>query len=114
MTFKLTALLNDVNVLQKLIAPENKVDISPFIAKLARGFLPSCVLSLEEYGLPRMISKKIHASGVIDFSDAELTLHDAIRKMNLMREGINQKVKDLDDFDNYVLDYFFEGAVGIN
>lgn len=45
-TFKLTALLNDINVIQKEIAPDQKMDISSYIAKLSKAFLPSCLMTL--------------------------------------------------------------------
>jgi hypothetical protein len=107
-TFKLTALLNDINVLQKELTPGYGVDISSFIAKLSKAFLPSCVMELEEYGLPRMLAKKIHASGLVNFENEQLDLHSAI---NLLREKRLEivKVKGLDSFDQYVLDYFFDG-----
>lgn len=108
-TYKLAALLNDVNVIQKEILIDKGIDISPFIVRLSRAFLPSCVFELEEYGLPRMISKKIHSTGLINFQDEDLKLHDAIDKLNAIREEIPEKAKDLDSFDRYVLDYFFEG-----
>lgn len=107
-TFKLTALLNDINVIQKEIAPEHKVDISPFIAKLSKAFLPSCVMELEEYGLPRMLAKQIHASGLINFENEGLDLHSAINLLREMKPAI-LGIEGLDDFDRYVLDYFFEG-----
>ena len=108
-TFKLSALLSDINVLQKEILGNQSHDISPFIAKLSRAFLPSCVFELEEYGLPRMITKKIHAAGIIDFSNDDLTLHDAIEKLNQSKMVVYEKTNDLDRFDHYVLDYFYEG-----
>lgn len=108
-TFKLTALLNDINVIQKEIAPEHKIDISPFIAKLSKAFLPSCVMELEEYGLPRMLAKKIHAAGLVDFGNESLTLHSAIDLLRGLQPEILTKIDGLDDFDRYVLDYFFEG-----
>lgn len=108
-TFKLTALLNDINVLQKEIVPEHKIDISPFIAKLSKAFLPSCVMELEEYGLPRMLAKKIHAAGLVDFENESLALHSAIDLLRGLQPKILTKVEGLDDFDRYVLDYFFEG-----
>ena len=108
-TFKLSALLNDINVIQKEIAPDHKIDISPFIARLSKAFLPSCVMGLEEYGLPRMLAKKIHAAGLINFEDEELDLHLAINLLREMRPEILGKMKDLDSFDRYVLDYFFDG-----
>ncbi|MDI9331172.1 MAG: DEAD/DEAH box helicase [Alphaproteobacteria bacterium] len=108
-SFKLTALLNDVNVIQKQIVPEHKIDIAPFIARLSKAFLPSCVMELEEYGLPRMLAKKIHASGLINFENEKLDLHSAISVLREMQPTIIQKVEGLDSFDKYVLDYFFDG-----
>lgn len=72
-TFKLSAILGDTNTLHKMIV-SSSVDISAFIGRMSRAFLPSAVYHLEEYGLPRMISKKIHASGLIDFLDPEMDL----------------------------------------
>lgn len=108
-TFKLTALLNDINVIQKEMTPEHKVDISPFIARVSKAFLPSCVMELEEYGLPRMLTKKIHASGLVDFEDEKLDLHSAINLLRELKPEILGKVEGLDSFDKYVLDYFFDG-----
>lgn len=108
-TFKLTSLLSDLNVLQRELLPDRNIDISPFIAKLSRAFLPSCVYALEEYGLPRMLSKKIFASGIINFLQDDLALHDAIDKLNQRSKRIRESVRDLDEFDHYVLNFFFEG-----
>lgn len=108
-TFKLTALLNDINVIQKEIVPEHKIDISPFIAKLSKAFLPSCVMTLEEYGLPRMLVKKIHASGLIDFEDEGLELHPTLDQLRGLAFDIYEKVNGLDNFDRYVLEYFLDG-----
>lgn len=108
-TFKLTALLNDINVIQKEIAPDQKMDISSYIAKLSKAFLPSCVMGLEEYGLPRMLAKKIHASGLVNFEDEMLDLHSAINLLRDLQPEIIGKVEGLDSFDEYVLGYFFDG-----
>ncbi len=108
-TFKLTALLSDINVIQREIMPQQHIDISPFIARLSKAFLPSCVIELEEYGLPRMLAKKIHAAGLIDFENESLSLHSALDTLNQIQPEILSKIDDLDSFDRYVLDYFFEG-----
>jgi hypothetical protein len=109
-TYKLAALLNDINVIQKEIVPEHKIDISPFIARLSKAFLPSCVMELEEYGLPRILAKKIQASGLVNFEDENLDLHTAIDRLREIRPQVLGKVEGLDEFDRYVLDYFFEGV----
>jgi len=104
-TYKLAALLNDVNILQKEIIRDG-VDISPYIARVSRGFLPSCVYQLEEYGLPRMISKKLHVSKLINFNDHELTLHVAVEQLlKLQDRALNQT----EGFDRFILEYFFDG-----
>lgn len=108
-TFKFASLLKDVNILQKELLKNKNYDISKFIAYISHAFLPSVVFQLEEYGLPRMISKKIHKSGIINFYDQELTIHSVIEIFNSI--GIN-KIKEnvaLDEFDNYILEYFFDG-----
>jgi hypothetical protein len=108
-TFKLARLLNDVNVLQRKVLP-NVVDISPFIAKVSNAFLPQVVYQLEEYGLPRMISRKIDQSKVFNFTDNELPLHETIRKLKeIGYDRTSKEVESLDDFDKYILEYFFDG-----
>jgi DEAD/DEAH box helicase len=107
-TYKLVALLNDINALQREIIPDERIDIAPFIARLSRAFLPSCVMDLEEYGLPRMLSKKLHAAGIIDFTDQALSLEDAISQLGTARTLIDE-LPSLDAFDQYVVAYFFDG-----
>ncbi|MCV9926289.1 DEAD/DEAH box helicase [Flavobacterium sp. LS1R49] len=108
-TFKFASLLKDVNTLQKELLKGKNYDISKFISYISHAFLPTVVFQLEEYGLPRMISKKIHNSKVIDFYNQELTIHNVIEIFKAI--GIN-KIKEhvkLDEFDNYILEYFYDG-----
>lgn len=108
-TFKFASLLKDVNILQKEILKNKNYDISKFISYTSHAFLPSVVFQLEEYGLPRIISKKIHKAGVINFYDQELTIHSVIDEFNSIGiENIKDRV-DLDEFDKYILDYFYNG-----
>jgi hypothetical protein len=101
-------LLSDVNELQKEILKSN-VDLSYFISKLSHSFLPSVVYQLEEYGMPRMISRKFHQNRIINFLDEELTIHSAIAKFQqLGKENILAK-SFLDDFDKYIIEYFYDG-----
>lgn len=108
MTFKLAALLSDTNELHKMIINPS-VDISAFIGRMSRAFLPSAVYHLEEYGLPRMISKKIHLSGLIDFQDPSMDLLKAIdRFKNIGKEAV-LAIRSLGPFDRYVVRFFFDG-----
>ena len=84
-SFKLSSLISDVNILQKAIL-KSDFDLSPFISKLSSVFLPTVVYQSEEYGLPRMIAKKIQNSGLIDFEDKGLTLSAAISKFNTLND----------------------------
>jgi hypothetical protein len=108
-TFKFASLLKDVNVLQKELLKGKNYDISKFIAYISHAFLPTVVFQLEEYGLPRMLSKKIHNSKIINFYNQELTIHNVIEIFNSI--GINEIKKNvkLDEFDEYILEYFYDG-----
>ena len=106
--FKLSAILSDINELQKLIF-RNGTDISPFIFRLAHAFLPPVVYQLEEYGLPRMISRKIQRHQLINFGDPFLTLNAAVNRFQNIGKDRIKSVDSLDDFDRYIIDFFFEG-----
>jgi hypothetical protein len=108
MTFKLAALLSDTNELHKMIINPS-VDISPFIGRMSRAFLPSAVYHLEEYGLPRMISKKIHMSGLIDFQDPSMDLLKAIDRFKNLGKDAVLAIRSLGPFDRYVVRFFFDG-----
>lgn len=109
-TYKFSALLQDLNSLQKRILKNKSYDITRFMTLCSQAFLPKVVFQLEEYGLPRMISKKLHESEVINFFDSELTIHSAIAQLNeIGKETSIERTKDLDNFDKYILDYFFDG-----
>lgn len=108
-TFKFASLLKDVNTLQKELLKNRNYDISRFIAYISHAFLPSVVFQLEEYGLPRMISKKIQAANLIDFYDQELTIHEAILRFNLLGIEAVKTYCILEPFENYIIDYFYEG-----
>ena len=107
-TFNLATLVADLNKLQMVIL-NNGCDISAFQAKLASAFLPKVVYQLEEYGLPRMISKKIQNAGLIDFEDSKLSLNDTILKFKDIGEQKIIEKSGIDNFEQYILHYFFDG-----
>ena len=109
-TYKLSALLNDVNTILERILKSSTVDISPFIFKLSHAFLPPVVYQLEEYGLPRMISRKVHDAKVIDFENKDSDLHSVINQfLDIGLKEIIFNVHDLDKFDAFILSYFYDG-----
>lgn len=107
-TFKLSALLSDINELHRMIV-NSSVDIGGFIGKISHAFLPPAVHNLEEYGLPRMISRKLHHARYIDFSQTELDLRSALNIFR--RNGLEAalRVESLTAFDRYILRFFFHG-----
>lgn len=112
-TFKLSALLSDTNELHRMIVNPS-VDISGFIGRMSRAFLPNAVYHLEEYGLPRMISKKIHASGLIDFLDPKMDLSAALERFNHLGLEAVLAIKSLGPFDRYVVKFFFDGITPLD
>lgn len=56
------------------------VDITPFITKVLNLFLPPLVFQLEEYGLPRMLSRKLHNSRVIDLERVDISINDVLEE----------------------------------
>lgn len=109
-TFKMASLLGDVNILQKKLLSGASIDISPFIIKISNAFLPPAVYQLEEYGLPRMISRKIDNEKVFDFTNNSKTLHETIKVLkDIGYDNIIKTVSSLDEFDKYILKYFYDG-----
>lgn len=109
-TFKLAALFNDVSIVMREILGRDSPDISYFVGRLSSAFLPPLVYQLEEYGLPRMIARKIHDANLMDLTEPELVLHDVIlRFVELGNAGVFQRVTDLDAFDQYMVQAFIDG-----
>jgi hypothetical protein len=106
--FNLSSLISDINILQKEIL-DNGTDVSPFISRVSHAFLPSVVYQLEEYGLPRMISRKLHQNGIIDFLDENLNIHNAIEKFHIIGNENIKSFEFIDKFDEYIIDYFYDG-----
>ena len=108
-TFKLASLLGDINSLQEKIL-DNKHNISQFVSRISHAFLPPVVYQLEEFGLPRMISRKIQKSGVINLEKSDLTLKGVIELFNAIgAERLKESVGELDEFDKYIIDFFYSG-----
>lgn len=107
-TFKLSALLSDVNELHKMIINPS-VDIGGFIGRVSHAFLPPAVYHLEEYGLPRMISRKLHDARYINFSSADLDLKSALHVFQKNGLEAALRIETMTPFDRYILRFFFSG-----
>lgn len=107
-SFKLAALLHDVNEIQKEMF-RSGVDVSPFIRRLAHAFLPSVVYQLEEYGLPRMISRKIHRSGLFNFEEESHDIHTALDNIRQVGRRPLLELSSLSNFERDIVEHFFDG-----
>jgi hypothetical protein len=112
-SFKLAALVNDVNELQKIIINDN-VDISPFLYKISNAFMPSLAYQLEEYGLPRMLSKKLEKHSIYDFHSEKSTIYNFINFFLNLGKKECLSYPFWDEFDKYIISYFYDGITLID
>lgn len=109
LSYNLCSTLSVINVLKKSFDPTSP-DISLFLGKAANAFLPKLVYQLEEYGLPRMISRKIQDSGLINFEDDSVEISEIITQFNnIGREKIIHSLNNLLPFDKFIINYFYDG-----
>lgn len=109
LSYNLCSTLSVINILKKSFDPTSP-DISLFIGRAANAFLPKLVYQLEEYGLPRMISRKIQNSGLINLEDDSVEISEIIKQFNnIGREKIIQGLNNLLPFDKFIINYFYDG-----
>jgi hypothetical protein len=97
--------------------PSRAVNISHFYNRASSAFLHPIIYQLEEYGLPRMISNKIHASGLIDLkpnstAENQIEIGGIIEKFQ--EAGVEKicALQTMDNFDRYIVKHFFDGFSG--
>lgn len=109
LSYNLCSTLSVINILKKSFDPTSP-DISLFIGRAANAFLPKLVYQLEEYGLPRMISRKIQNSGLINLEDDSVEISEIIKLFNnIGREKVIQGLNNLLPFDKFIINYFYDG-----
>lgn len=112
-SIKLANLFSDVNELQKIIFDNKNIDISKkMVQRMYNLFMPSKILQLEEYGLPRMITKKL--IGILpNIKNEEISIITLLEEFKKL--GPNKIINHLKennkfcDFDDEFIKYFFEG-----
>ena len=114
-TYNLSAYFSDINELQKIIFSEQNIDISDFVNRLSSLFMPAKVLQLEEYGLPRMISKKISNLKLLPIDNNEITITELLDYFRCIgKEKLTNKLIEaelLEPFDQNFIDYFYDGIM---
>lgn len=106
--FKVPMIFSIVNLLKQAIWPGSP-DITSFIQRASNVFLPRNVYELEEYGLPRMISKKICRSGIIDLEDDNKPLSNVVEEFKAVGFERISRIAGMSEMDQYILQYFYEG-----
>ncbi len=107
-SYKMAALLGDINTIHARVSPNRGFDVSPFVYRLSHAFLPAAVYQLEEYGLPRMLSRKIHLSAIVDFEDGNPSLHEAIKALQIRRSDVYELFDS--PAERFILDHFYAGV----
>ncbi|MBO9774161.1 hypothetical protein J7430_21465, partial [Xanthomonas axonopodis pv. begoniae] len=107
-SYKMAALLGDINTIHARVSPNRGFDVSPFVYRLSHAFLPASVYQLEEYGLPRMLSRKIHLSAIVDFEDGNPSLHEAIKALQIRRSDVYELFDS--PAERFILDHFYAGV----
>lgn len=108
-SFNLYNLFSDINILQKSILLDKALDLSKFVQNLQNVFLPPHVYTLEEFGLPRMLSKTIDKSNIIKFDFNEnRDINKILKKFKENKDKIKE-LFDKNSFDYYILKYFYDG-----
>ncbi len=113
-SFDVASLVSDLNIIaQAYWGGGAGFDLTSFISRLSNAFLPPRVYDLEEYGLPRMISRKIHDANIINF-ESDMTLEEVLGELSKFgANGLKSKLPDLHYFDEYIIDYFYEGITKV-
>lgn len=108
MAFSIPPLVKDIQSIYNLLN-NKEIDLSHFYTKVSYAFLPTNIYLLEEYGLPRMISRKIHSTGLIDLEDNDIDVNEVISHFKKIDVSIFLELDLFDNFDKYIIKYFFEG-----
>lgn len=107
-TYKLVAILNDINFMQAQILKES-TDLSSFIRRLSSAFLPPTVFLLEEYGLPRTMAKKISKAKIVDLECEALKIEEVLDKFRSLNKEKVERICHFDEFERYIYSYFLDG-----
>lgn len=108
-TFAFPSFLSDVVSIYNIFS-NDKIEISAFVAKCNSAFLPKLVYEMEEYGLPRMISRKFQDANLVNFEDNDLTIRDITNQLlEISRHGVYKQIPNLTSFEKYIIAVFYEG-----
>ena len=86
------------------------INLSSCISRISNSFLPKLVYQLEEYGLPRSLSKKIVNAGLIELDNQDMSLADTIGQFKKIgKDKLIASIPDKHAFEDYILEHFYSG-----
>lgn len=86
------------------------IDITDCLSRISNVFLPKLVYQLEEYGLPRSLSKKIVNAGLIELDNPNMSLAGAIERFKeIGRNKLSASIPGKHAFEDYILEHFYSG-----
>lgn len=107
-SYKMAALLGDINTIHARVSPHRGFDVSPFVYRLSHAFLPAAVYQLEEYGLPRMLSRKIQLSAIVNFEEGNPSLPEVLEALRSRRSDVYELFDS--PAERFMLDHFYAGV----
>ncbi len=81
-SYEMSSLIADIEILYNRMSGTDEIDLSPAVTNFSNSFLPPLVCHLEEYGLPRMISRKLQKTGSFDFERHDVDIHDILQELS--------------------------------
>lgn len=109
LSYNLCSVLSVIALLRKTMNPHTP-DISIFLGRASNAFLPKLVYQLEEYGLPRSISRKVQDSNIINLENDEMEIASIIAQFKEVgMEKLLNGIQNLMPFEEYIIKYFYEG-----
>ena len=106
-SFKVASCLQDINVIAQAMGMT--FDLTCLVKRISNAFLPPRVYDLEEYGLPRMLSRKIHEANVINLESTEPLATCLKNFQSIGKEALLRSVPAFDSFDRKIVDSFYDG-----
>ena len=106
-SFKVASCLQDINVIAQAMGMT--FDLTCLVKRISNAFLPPRVYDLEEYGLPRMLSRKIHEANVINLESTESLATCVKNFQSIGKEALLRSVPTFDSFDRKIIDSFYDG-----
>lgn len=103
--FTFATKLSDFNTISVDLIGNKEFNLGGFIQNLSTGFMPISVPLLEEYGLPRSLTAKLHVDGAYDFETEEFDVDAFFAEIPALRPRAEEL---FEGFEIYIWDLFLK------